>query len=96
MTAYALIDIEVMNADGFGPYIEEVSNTIAKHGGKYLVRGGQVEVVEGSAGEYPMKVVLQFPSMELAKRWYNSEDYQAILPYRLENSRGNFIWVEGA
>ncbi len=95
MTTYALIELEIMNPGGFDPYIAAVSDTIAKHGGKYLVRGGQIEVVEGSASEYPMKVVLQFPSMEAAKGWYNSAEYQAILPNRLENSRGNFIWVEG-
>ena len=73
-----------------------MSDTIAKHGGKYLVRGGQTEVVEGSTGEYPIKVVLQFPSMAAGKTWYNSPEYQVNLPHRLENSEGNFIWVEDA
>ena len=40
--------------------------------------------------------MLEFPSMAAAKGWYNSREYQAILPHREKNSKGNFVWVEGA
>jgi uncharacterized protein (DUF1330 family) len=96
MAAYALIELEITSMDGIGPYIAAVSDTIANHGGKYLVRAGNTEVVEGGLGEYPVKVVLEFPSMDAAKNWYNSAEYQAILPYRTTNSKGNFVWAEGA
>ena len=95
MTAYALIELEITNMDGMRPYIEAVSATIAAHGGKYLVRAGTTEVAEGTLGEYPVKVVLEFPSMAAAKGWYNSEEYQAILPLRTKNSKCNFVWAEG-
>jgi uncharacterized protein (DUF1330 family) len=98
MTAYALIELEVTNVDGMAPYIEAVAETIAAHGGEYLVLAREVEdveVVEGGIGEYPRKVVLEFPTMEAAKRWCNSSEYQAILPFRTNNSKCDFLWVEG-
>jgi uncharacterized protein (DUF1330 family) len=96
MAAYALIELEITNMEGLGPYVDAVSDTVAAHGGKYLVRLGDTEVVEGGLGEYPLKVVLEFPSMDAAKGWYDSAEYQAILSYRTENSKGNFIWAEGS
>jgi uncharacterized protein (DUF1330 family) len=96
MTAYALIELEITDRDGMGPYIAAVTDTITAHGGKYLVRAGRTEVVEGNLGEFPTKVVLEFPSMEAAKGWYGSPEYQAILPLRTKNSKANFVWVEGA
>jgi len=95
MVAYALVEIEITNPDGMTPYREAVSETVAAHGGKYLVRGGNTEVMEGGLGEYPQKVILEFPSMEAAKRWYNSSEYQAILPHRTKSSKCNFVFVEG-
>ena len=96
MSVYALVELEIKNMDGMGPYMTAVSDTIARHGGKYLVRGGNTEVVEGGLGQYPVKVILEFPSMAAAKGWYNCAEYQAILPHRIANSNGNFIWAEGA
>ena len=96
MAVYALIELEVTNMDGIGPYLTAVSDTITSHGGRYLVRAGNTEVVEGGPGEYPLKVILEFPSMETAKNWYNSPEYQKILPHRTANSKSNFIWAEGA
>jgi uncharacterized protein (DUF1330 family) len=96
LAAYALVELDVTNLDGMAPYMAAVSDTIASHGGKYLVRAGQMEVAEGGLGEYPTKVVLEFPSMEAARAWYDSPEYQAILPHRLASSKGNFVWVEGA
>jgi len=95
MAAYALIELEIASMDGIGPYMAGVSDTIAKHGGKYLVRGGNTEVVEGGLG-YSAKVVLEFSSMDAAKNWYGSAEYQAILPIRKANAKGNFVWAEGA
>lgn len=95
MPAYAIIELEITNMGAMKPYFEKVSDTIAAHGGKYLVRAGVTEIVEGGPGQYPVKVVLEFPSMAAAKIWYSSPEYQAILPFRLDNAKGNFIWAEG-
>ena len=96
MIVYALIELEITNMDGMGPYVVAVSDTITNHGGRYLVRAGSTEVIEGGLGEYPLKVVLEFPSMDAAKGWYNSAEYQAILPHRTASSKCNLILTEGA
>jgi uncharacterized protein (DUF1330 family) len=96
MSVYALVELEITDREAMGPYLTAVSDTIAAHGGKYLVRAGATEVVEGGIGEYPVKVILEFPSMEAAKGWYASPEYQAILPHRTNNSKANFVWAEGA
>ena len=95
MTAYAMVEITVNNNDGMGPYREKVADTVTAHGGKYLVLGGATEVMEGNIGQHPTKVLLEFPSMDAARDWYNSPEYQEILPARLESATANFVLVEG-
>lgn len=95
MTTYALVELTINDADGMSPYIEKVSDTIAAHGGKYLIRAPDTEVLEGTVGQHPLKVVLEFPDRAAAKAWYASPEYQAILPARLKNSVGNFLLVDG-
>jgi uncharacterized protein (DUF1330 family) len=101
MTVYGLVELEITNLDDIGPYLGAVGGTIADHGGKYLVRpgieqlAGNAEVVEGGLDQYPVKVILEFPSMTKAKDWYNSAEYQAILPHRTNNANGRFVWLEG-
>lgn len=94
MPAYLIGDIEITNPEGFKKYQEAVPATIEKHGGKYLVRGGEAEFKEG---EWRPKriVVLEFPNMTTLKKWYDSDDYQSIIASRTENSIGNLIFVEG-
>ncbi len=67
---------------------------IAAHGGRFLVRGGAVEAREGAppAGRV---VVIEFPDMEAARRFYDSPGYQAILPLRQAASQGRLFLVEG-
>jgi uncharacterized protein (DUF1330 family) len=95
MTVYALCELEISDLGAMQPYLDAVAGTIAASGGKYLVAAGKTEVIEGGIGEYPVKVVLEFPSAEAAKAWYNSEEYQAILPFRRRNSRSNLYLMEG-
>ena len=94
MAAYLIADIEVTNPEGFKKYQEAVPATIAKHGGKYLVRGGDVEPKEGDWAPTRM-VVLEFPNMATLKKWYNSDDYQKIIADCTDNSKGNMVFVEG-
>ncbi|MGR9092554.1 MAG: DUF1330 domain-containing protein [Gammaproteobacteria bacterium] len=95
MTTYALVELTINDSDGMGPYMEKVADTVAAHGGKYLIRGGETEVLEGTIGQHPLKVVLEFPDKQAAKAWYDSPEYQAILPARLNHTAGNFLLVEG-
>jgi uncharacterized protein (DUF1330 family) len=96
MTVYALCELEISDMDAMRPYIDAVAETIAAYGGKYLVAAGKTEVIEGGLGEYPVKVVLEFPNAEAAKTWYASQEYQAILPYRQQNSQSNLYLMDGS
>jgi uncharacterized protein (DUF1330 family) len=95
MTVYAIVELEITSMEGMAPYLASVADTIAAHGGKYLVSAGATAVIEGGLGEYPVKVVLEFPSIDAGRGWYDSPEYQAILPHRRASSKGNMFWVDG-
>lgn len=91
---YAVGHITVTNMDGYKQYTEKVPATISAHGGQYLVRGGHATVPEGQM-PHNRHVVLCFPSREALEGWYNSDEYQAILPIRLANSEGVMTFIDG-
>jgi uncharacterized protein (DUF1330 family) len=94
MPAYFIAEIELTNPAEYEPYRAAVPATIAQYGGRYLTRGGAAELIEG--GPEPKRVViLEFADTAAAKRWYNSPEYQKILPVRLANSTGRVFIVEG-
>jgi uncharacterized protein (DUF1330 family) len=94
VSAYVLVEIDVTNPEGYAEYRPLASESVLKHGGRYLARGGKTEVLEGEWA--PRIVVLEFESLEAAHAWYYSDDYQAALAVRQTNSRGRMIAVEGA
>ncbi|MBV8406623.1 MAG: DUF1330 domain-containing protein, partial [Alphaproteobacteria bacterium] len=71
-----------------------VGDTIAKHGGRYLAQAGATQLIEGGP-EPKVIVILEFPDAASLDRWYNSPEYQKILPHRLQNSKGRLFTVEG-
>jgi len=92
MAAYFIIDMQ--DAARFETYQQVVPATVTQYGGRYLVRGGQHEVLEGHW--HPTRlVVLEFPSVEAAKRWYESEEYQKIKPLPRLQTRSDMVLVEG-
>ena len=72
----------------------EVEGTIAAYGGKYLVRGGKAEALEGD-DPHGRLVVLEFASYEQAKRWYDSSEYAGPKQLRKDTSVGRLILVDG-
>lgn len=94
MACYTIGHITVTNMDGYKEYAAQVPATIAAHGGKYLVRGGEATDVEGSM-PHNRHVVLEFESRAALEGWYYSDEYQKILPIRLANSEGVMTIVEG-
>jgi uncharacterized protein (DUF1330 family) len=94
MTFYVVWDAEVTNGPGLQPYVAAVGDTLAKHGGRYLVRRGATKLIEGGP-EPNIIVILEFPDAASFDRWYNSTEYQKILPHRLQNSTGRLFTVEG-
>jgi len=98
MTAkgYVVVQItEISDLDAFSIYRPLAGETVAQHGGEFLVRGGPAERLEGS-GDCGRNVIIEFPSVAAAKAWYNSPEYQEALKIRLAASTGSLIIVEGA
>jgi len=94
MAAYIIADITITDPEGYGPYREAVPPTLAKHGGRYLARGGASETLEG--GREPGRlVIIEFPDMASLRRWYDSEDYAGPKALRQGASTGNVFAVEG-
>jgi uncharacterized protein (DUF1330 family) len=97
MPAYFVAELDVTNttdAAGMEAYRAAVPATLAQYGGRFVVRGGATELVEG--GPEPKRVViLEFADAAAIKRWYNSPEYQKILPGRLQNSTGRPFIVVG-
>src|SRR5947207_15391924 len=82
MPAYLIANVNVQDPATFEEYRKQVPATIAKHGGRYLVRGGRVERLEASWNPTRL-VVLEFPSMAQARRWLDSDVYAAPKSTRL-------------
>ena len=94
MPAYIIAEVEVTNPAGYETYRPLAGASIAQYGGKFLVRGGKAELVEGT--QQPARVVvIEFADTAAAKRWYDSPEYREALKIRLANSRGRVILVEG-
>ena len=91
---YLVAHLDVHDPAGFEKYRDKVAATVAQYGGTYLVRGGAMEMVEGSDMP-PRTVILEFPSLEQAKTWYNSPEYQEIVGLRLSSATGAAQFVEG-
>ena len=94
MAAYVIVDIEIHDAALYDDYRKRVPATIEKYGGKFLVRGGQFEQLEGS-WQPTRLVLLEFPSMEQAKRWYDSEEYGEARKLREGAAKLHMVAVEG-
>ncbi len=95
MAAYVFVEIEVTDPATYEEYRKQVLPVVAKYGGKFIVRGGKVETLEG--GWAPKRfVALEFPSLEQARQWYHSPEYAPLVELRQKASRGKLILVEGA
>jgi uncharacterized protein (DUF1330 family) len=94
MSAYIIVEIEVQDPVGYEEYKKLAGATVAAHGGKYIVRGGKSEVLEGD-WQPKRIVVLQFDSVDRAKKWLNCEEYREPRKMRHCTARTNMILVEG-
>jgi uncharacterized protein (DUF1330 family) len=94
MPAYFVAEVEVTNPAEYASYRPLAGASIAQYGGRFVARGGQSELIEGSP-EPQRVVIIEFADMAAARRWYNSPEYQAALPIRLANSRGRAFIVDG-
>ncbi|HEX6611688.1 MAG TPA: DUF1330 domain-containing protein, partial [Hyphomicrobiaceae bacterium] len=92
MKAYLIAAETIKDQAMFDTYRKEVVGTIASFGGQFIVRGGDLTVLEG---EWPHSrvVIIEFPSRAAAEGWYRSADYQKVISLRLNSSVGNLIIV---
>ena len=95
MAAYIIADVRITDPDRYAEYIKVVPETIARYGGRFVVRGGRAEVLEGSWKPNRI-VVLEFPTFERAREWWSSQHYRAARDLRQSASVGSLIVVEGA
>jgi uncharacterized protein (DUF1330 family) len=94
MAAYIIVDVEISDPVLYAAYIRVVPPTIAKYGGRFIVRGGRTVTLEGS-WDPGRVVVVEFPSVELAREWWASEEYREPKALRQSASVTDMILVEG-
>jgi uncharacterized protein (DUF1330 family) len=94
MPAYVIALITVTDPEGYEEYKALAPATIAKYGGKYVARGGRQELLEGDL-EVNRISLLEFESLEQAKRWWSSPEYEEAKPIRQRTASSSLIVVEG-
>jgi len=95
MTAYVIAEVQVTDSAAYEPYRPLAAASIARFSGRFVVRGGAVELLEGEPRPERI-VVIEFPDADTARRWYHSEEYQQALKIRQAASHGRLFLVEGA
>ncbi|WP_075995807.1 DUF1330 domain-containing protein [Salaquimonas pukyongi] len=95
MSAYIVVRVDVTDAEKWKEYAAAAGPVVARFGGKYLARGGEMADLENSEDEGKRVVVLQFADMETAKAWYNSDEYQAAKTLREGAGHARFTLVDG-
>jgi uncharacterized protein (DUF1330 family) len=94
MPAFVVVEIEVTDPVKYEKYKQLAPPSIRKYGGRYLVRGGKVETLEGKWSPTRF-VILQFDSVDQAKAWWNSPDYREAKLLRQASARTAMICVPG-
>ena len=94
MPAYIIVDITIHNPENYEGYKKLTPRSLIPYDGKFIVRGGRTETLEGdwNPGRF---VILEFPTVEKAKQWWNSEEYAPAKALRQVNAETNMILVEG-
>ena len=94
MAGYLIANIEVKDPPKFEEYRQKVVPLIEKFGGRYLVRGGELRRLEGDP---PLNrlVILEFPTLDAAQKFYDSAEYAPILKLRLDSTRSEVVLAQG-
>ena len=94
MPAYVVVNLTVEDHDRYELYKPDAARTVAAFGGRSLVRGGRVDVLEGDF--HPDRyVILEFPDLARARAWYDSPEYAGLKALRKETTRSQLFMVEG-
>jgi uncharacterized protein (DUF1330 family) len=94
MTAYVVVNINVTDPVRYEEYKKLAPPAVELYGGKYIARGGQTEILEGDW--LPARlVILQFESIEQAKKWLNSTEYSEARNLRHQTAKSDMVVIEG-
>jgi uncharacterized protein (DUF1330 family) len=94
MAAYVISEVEIRDAKAIETYRTLAAQSIAHHGGRYLVRGGAAELVEGGPALKTL-IIVEFSSMARAREWYASPEYAEALKVRRTALERRLVFVEG-
>ena len=94
MKGYILAQIDIQDRDAFAAYAEKAAKVVDQYGGRFVVGTGKVETVEGERGRHRM-VLIEFPSLAQARTFYDSPEYQEVLPMRFASSKTDLFLAEG-
>ena len=93
MSAYLVANYRITNPDGYAAYPPAVAPTLEPFGGELVIADFDSEAIEGQPS--PVTIVVKFPSKEAAKAWYQSDEYQAAVNLRTDNTEGFVVFVDG-
>lgn len=96
MSAYIVVNLNVTDPSWIEEYRPKTEAIVAKHGGRYLASGGEMEGLEGNPTLPNAMVILEFPDMDAARAMYNDTDYAAMIALRQSGSNGTLVLVDGA
>jgi uncharacterized protein (DUF1330 family) len=94
VTAYVISEVEFLDPERVAMYRKLATESVAAYGGRYLVRGGASELIEGGPTPKTL-VIVEFPSMARAKEWYASPAYTAAFEFRKGALERRLVFVEG-
>jgi len=94
MSAYVIVDVEINNHEDYEQYKKLTPASITAYDGSFIARGGTTEVLEGDWNPGRI-VVLEFPSIERAKQWWSSTEYELAKSIRHRAAKTRMIVVEG-
>ena len=92
--AYLVAQIEVHDPLGYDAYRSRTGAIIERFGGRFLVRGGTLHPLEGEP-DFSRLVIIEFADLDAARRFYDSAEYQALIPHRTDNARSMLLIAEG-
>jgi uncharacterized protein (DUF1330 family) len=95
VAAYCIARVLVTNPEAYPDYTQLSGPAVAKYGGRFLIRGGRYEVLEGGK-ETRRIVVIEFDTLEQARTWYSSPDYEVAKAVRQTAAISEFLLIEGA
>ena len=95
MSAYIIANVDVKDPDAYQNYTAQTPGLVEKFGGKFIVRGGDFEMLEG---QLPLArvVVVEFADMDAARKFYHSPEYQEVLKIRASATESQVFLVDGA